>query len=94
MYITRELVSRKIIPLQALPSFLNSWANMSSEYCIFPALHLILWTHDLLVHYPWFIECPTNFYSAEEETFRLSMKPSQPMEEGPCEPKLVYPHVC
>ena len=45
----------------------------------------MLWTHDLLIHCSWFIECPTNFYPAEEETLRLSMKPSQPMTEEPHE---------
>ena len=45
----------------------------------------MLWTHDLLIHCSWFIECPTIFYSAEEETLRLSMKPSQPMAEEPHE---------
>ena len=84
-YLTRELESRKAISLQALPSFLTSWADRSSDQCIFSALQLTLWTHDLLVHCPWFIECPTNFYPAEEETLRLSMEPSQPMEEEPHE---------
>ena len=84
-YLTRELESRKAISLQALPSFLNSWADKSSDQCIFSTLQLTLWTHDLLVHCPWFIECPTNFYPAEEETLRLSIEPSQPMEEEPHE---------
>jgi hypothetical protein len=84
-YLTRELQSRKAISLQALPSFLNSWADKSSDQCIFSALQLMFWTHDLLVHCPWFIECPTNFYPAEEETLRLSIEPSQPMEEEPHE---------
>ena len=84
-YLTRELESRKAISLQALLSFFNSWADKSSDQCIFSTLQLTLWTHDLLVHCPWFIECPTNFYLAEEETLRLSKEPSQPMEEEPHE---------
>ena len=84
-YLTRELESRKAVSLQALPSFLNSWADKSSDQCIFSALQLMLWTHDLLVHCPWFIECPTNFFPAEEESLRLSMEPSQSMEEEPHE---------
>ena len=60
-------------------------ADMSNNQCIFSALQLILWTHDLLVHYPLFIECPTNLDPAKEEIFRFSMKPSQPMKKGPDE---------
>ena len=71
--------------MQALPLFLNSWADKPSDQCIFLALQLMLWTHDLLVHCPLFIECPKKFYNAEEETLRLSMEPSQPMEEEPHE---------
>ena len=37
----------------------------------------------LVVHYLLFIECLTKFYPAEEETLRLSMDTSQPMEEKP-----------
>ena len=60
-------------------------ADMSSNQCIFSALQLILSTHDLLVHYPLFIECQTNLDPAKVKNFRLSMKPSQPMEKGPDE---------
>ena len=71
--------------MQALPLFLNSWADKPSDQCIFLALQLMLWTQDLLVHCLLFIECPKKFYNAEEETLRLSMEPSQPIDEEPNE---------
>ena len=47
----------------------------------------MLWTHDLLVYYLWFIECPTNVYLTIEETLKFYVVPSQEVkkkpEEGP-----------
>lgn len=34
-YLIRELHTHKVIPLQALPSFMNWWADMASDICIF-----------------------------------------------------------
>lgn len=58
-----------------------SWVDKASDLCIFSVLHMMLWTHNLLMFCPWFVACATNFHLAKEEALRLSLLPSQELEE-------------
>lgn len=43
----------------------------------------MFWPYNVLVLYPWFIECPTNFHHDEDASIRQAFESSQNVKEGP-----------
>jgi len=77
-YLRRELVAKGAIFEQNLPQYLAAWVDKSSDLCIFKASHMKAWPLEILQSCPWFLECPLNFCTAEEEKEKYSVGDNVP----------------
>ena len=56
-----------MIATSALPTYLFAWVE-DDNLCIFVESLFKIWDLAILQYRPWFIDCPMNFYLAEDKT--------------------------
>ena len=86
-YIHRELDQKNALPPSALLSFLLDWINVTSNLCVYTAMHVTKFPPLHLEAGGWYLDCSRGFVPDEEESLYSSLVSSGPkvveLEEEP-----------